>query len=322
MTHTLDDYLSIAREFIEHMVPVFISPPLPPRAGGEFLYPKEWQLTVPGNENLASLRDYKLGWAISAVTGYMFDVIDVDPRNGGDRSFDLLMQAGCLPQHRWLVTTPSGGLHYYINRTGLRSLGAGRLLPGIDFKAGDFNGNGRGFVYLPGTFRSQKARDGKIPGYVPQGQMDWEALDKSDDSEEFRRFMELVITRLGENWNDKPVKGNGYYTGPALTNEQHKRVAESLAGAVSALSTATQGERNDALNKVGYFVGGLISGSGLEEELAYYALAQTARKLGLEDKEIEYHLSRSIAQGRLRPVEIFSSGNSRENDRDSRDSTG
>jgi hypothetical protein len=135
----------------------------------------------------------------------------------------------------------------------------------------------------------------------------------ADNSEEFQRFMKLVIVRQGEHWIDRPPEGNGYYVGPALTTEQHVAVAESLGKAIIAMATASKGERNDALNKVGYYVGGLISGSGLDEVLAFEALKNAAKQSGLDEKEVDYHLSRAIAQGRLRPINIHRT--SSENDR-------
>lgn len=302
---TRDELLSVAREFISHGVPVFIAPPLVPRYGAEFRYPQEWQKTEAKHE---LLDDWEPGWSISAVTGYVFDVIDVDPRNGGKESLEALQKAGLLPNYKWVVTTPSGGLHLYINRTGLRSLGSGKLLPGIDFKAGDFNGSGRGFVYLPGTFRQSKANPetNKIPGYEPQGQIDWSSLGRPDESPEFKRFMDLALERMGFEVSEAQGElSDGIYKGLPLTSEQFEYLGDHLSPMLHKLQHAKQGQRNDALNKVGFYVGGLISGTGLDERVAFDLVKEVAKRTGLEEKEIDYHLTRAITQGRLRPVELF-----------------
>ena len=43
-------------------------------------------------------------------------VIDVDPRNGGDESENKLLKQGFLPETK-VVTTASGGRHYYYHRS-------------------------------------------------------------------------------------------------------------------------------------------------------------------------------------------------------------
>jgi hypothetical protein len=91
--------------------------------------------------------------ALCAVMGVVLDVIDIDPRNGG-RLSDLLDALGDDgPEIFGIASTPSHGAHFYIATQGLAK---GRLLPGIDFQAGDYSGQGRGFVFLPPTVRPSK----------------------------------------------------------------------------------------------------------------------------------------------------------------------
>lgn len=60
----------------------------------------------------------------------LFLVIDVDPRNGGDRS---LARLGCLPK-TLTVETPSGGTHYYMSvPQGISLRKSLSSYPGIDF---------------------------------------------------------------------------------------------------------------------------------------------------------------------------------------------
>jgi len=142
--------LDFARQLVRFGVPVFTARldqegnPIPPRG---------WPLTVP---DLARVRVAR-GTALCAVTGVVYDVIDIDPRNGGDASFEQLSRelGDDGPEVYWRVETPSGGQHLYIATLGIRK--ATGFRPGLDLQAGDAEGNGRGFVFLPPTVRPSKA---------------------------------------------------------------------------------------------------------------------------------------------------------------------
>lgn len=72
---------------------------------------------------------------IAEVTGFRFDVLDVDtgPEGSGFDALERLRQAGLLTGAYKLVRTPSGGLHLYFAASGQR----GGSLRGqhLDFKA-------------------------------------------------------------------------------------------------------------------------------------------------------------------------------------------
>lgn len=116
-----------------------------------------WQRTRPDEELVDA---WQPGDAMCAVTGVVYDVIDVDPRNGGLDSFtklsDDLGEDG--PEVYWEVKTPSGGFHMYIAALGIGSHNG--FMPGIDLKGGKTDKTGRGFVFLPPTQR-------KGGGYKP-----------------------------------------------------------------------------------------------------------------------------------------------------------
>ena len=71
-------------------------------------------------------------------------VIDVDPRHGGDDSWEVLKHELGIPT-TWEVRTGGGGVHAYFRYPELRAIssGAGKLGPGIDHR-----GNG-GYVVAP-----------------------------------------------------------------------------------------------------------------------------------------------------------------------------
>jgi hypothetical protein len=95
------------------------------------------------------LANYRRGDALGAVCGITFDVIDVDPRNGGKFSFqrmsDELGDFGPVVYGK--VKTPSGGMHYYIAALGIGS--HNNIMPGVDLKGGFLDETGRGFVFIP-----------------------------------------------------------------------------------------------------------------------------------------------------------------------------
>ena len=114
---------------------------------------RNWQNTEPSH---AIIDSWRPGEALCAVTGHTFDVLDIDPRNGGLLSFKRLSRelGEDGPEVYWEVSTPSGGRHLYI-----AGLGIGKhtgFLKGLDLQGGSPNGSGRGFVFLPPTVRVSK----------------------------------------------------------------------------------------------------------------------------------------------------------------------
>lgn len=123
--------------------------------GGEFILPSAWPEFRPNHRQVEL---WKPGHALCMVTGVVFDVIDIDPRNGGaDGIIELAQALGWDteggPQEYGLARTPSNGEHHLIGRTGLRK---GKPAKGVDLQAGDGHGEGRGFVYIAPTVRVSK----------------------------------------------------------------------------------------------------------------------------------------------------------------------
>jgi hypothetical protein len=124
---------------------------------------KGWQkFTVKGNP--ARLRSYQSGDSLGAVCGVVFDVLDIDPRNGGADSFRRM--AADLgedgPEIYWRVDTPSKGKHLYVAKLGIGKHTG--WMPGLDLQGGRPDGSGRGFVFIPPTVRPSKA-DGRSRAY-------------------------------------------------------------------------------------------------------------------------------------------------------------
>jgi len=92
---------------------------------------------------------------IGLATGYLFDVIDVDPPKkpgapDGREQIPKILASEELPDAHGVVYTRSGGLHYYIKATGEGNTAG--ILPGVDYR-----GKG-GYVVAPPSLLSQDER--------------------------------------------------------------------------------------------------------------------------------------------------------------------
>ena len=146
--------LEVARGLVRLGVPVFTAKS---KGGGGFYYPENWQRTRPDETVIDRWRP---GMALCAVTGVVFDVIDVDPQNGGLASFQEIH--GLMPWSYGFVMTPSTGWHAWIKSLGLHKK---PIRAGIDYQAGAPDGTGRGFVFIPPTIRPSKM-DGQLNPYI------------------------------------------------------------------------------------------------------------------------------------------------------------
>lgn len=181
--------LDAARELVAVGVPVFVAP-ADPRTPIGFALPAGWQRTRP---DPAAVDAWRPGDALCAVTGHTLDVIDVDPRNGGDLS--PIIEAGMLPNAYAVASTPSGGIHRFVAALGVRKLG--NVTSGVDLQAG-VNGEGHGFVFLPPTVRPSKV-DGVPRAYRwrhnPDAAVMREALADDDTG---AALAEMVRRRHGD----------------------------------------------------------------------------------------------------------------------------
>jgi len=147
--------LDIARKLAEAGVPIFCAYPDEAAATG-YRIPRDWQHT----EASASYVDaWRPGMALCAVMGQGLDLVDYDTRNGADpHGLDDV-----LPPVYAAAATPSDGAHLFVASLGVRSRDG--VQPGIDVKAGDAGGNGRGFAFIAPTVRRSKT-DGSHRKYA------------------------------------------------------------------------------------------------------------------------------------------------------------
>lgn len=141
--------LDVARGLAIAGVPLFVAPPADNALG--FALPAKWQHTAA---DPSVVDDWRPGWALCAVMGVAMDCLDVDPRNGGDRSLTRELMDDVNPSVLGGQTTPSGGFHFFVAPLGVGSRDG--VLPGVDVKGGMPDGLGRGFAFLAPTVKPSK----------------------------------------------------------------------------------------------------------------------------------------------------------------------
>jgi hypothetical protein len=159
LTQDEQDALSYARVLIENGVPIFLAQPHVKgnvwnanggHGGTGYWFPPEWEKSPP---DLTVLDRWEPGVALCAVMGHGIDLIDVDPRSGGDDSYAAMLKEGVIPEVFGRQATVSGGFHLFVASMGVRSLD--KVRPGVDVKAG-IDGVGHGFAFLAPTRKTSK----------------------------------------------------------------------------------------------------------------------------------------------------------------------
>jgi hypothetical protein len=150
------DALDVARDLARLGVPLFLARPDPTRHTG-FALPSAWQRARPD----PTVPDHwRPGMALCAVTGHVLDLIDLDPRSGGD------LPTATAPSPYAVAYTPSGGRHLWVAPLGVESRDG--AWPGVDVKSGTPEGLGRGFGFIAPTERVSKV-DGVVRAYRWKG---------------------------------------------------------------------------------------------------------------------------------------------------------
>lgn len=188
--------IETAREMARAGIPIFVCPPNGNRPG-RYAFPIGWQKTAA---DPAALDQWRPGWAVGAVGGGACDFLDLDPRNGSDESQLLLKNEGAWPLTFGTQSTPSGGTHHIISRTGERKETG--FLPGIDFQAGsdtpdETGSEGRAFVWLAPTVGRSKVTGEMVP-YRWVSDPDLEALDewRAPDGSSSDASTEGIVARV------------------------------------------------------------------------------------------------------------------------------
>lgn len=264
LTPDQEQALAVAHALIDLGVPIFPAAPNHGDIGPEFHFPNAWQTWRPSH---SAVDRWRPGWALCAVTGVIFDVIDIDPRNGGDDGWHELSTAGAIPDVYGEAFTPSQGRHLFIART---RLAKGKPATGIDLQAGGDDGEGRAFVFIAPTVRVSKFGTSlgqpvvyeweRVPTFGPGTHVD----------EGLGRLRELCLAGrpvardaaarplsepLSDDWD--------------VAEDWSPRAAEKAVEAqLTAVQSARAGEVNGALGGAARVLGRFIAGGWLDEEAA------------------------------------------------------
>jgi hypothetical protein len=262
---TTQQDLDTARRLARHGVPVFVAYPDSSKSTGYGL-PIGWQTT---SANPAYIDAWKPGLALCAVMGHGYDVIDIDPRNGGDGS-----QLPVFPING-VTTTPSGGEHWWIPSLSLPK--RTDLLPGIDYQGGTPEG-GRSFVFIPPTTRASRAT-GELAPYrwasEPQPRV---GLDPAHV-----RLANLIRPKRS-GIPSASTSGVPSAVRPGL-RQSPAYVRAALVSELDRVAYAKNGTRNSQLFKSAAAIGRFVASGELDAEKATDALMSAAQYSGLDGHE-------------------------------------
>lgn len=292
--------LDVARALAAGGVPVFVAPPDPRSASG-FALPVGWQRTAP---DPAVVDRWAPGMALCAVMGHGLDLIDIDPRNGGDRELSAL---GCVPRVYGRAQTPSGGEHMLIASLGVGSRDG--ILPGVDLKGGRPDGGGRGFAFIAPTSRASKV-DGVPRAYQwvtpPAGWRD-AAGDTSGA---------VLADRVRAALADRAVRHAGQ-GGPEwwrtfVTSREPQAAAAAERAIRVKLDEVAAWQAHPGTNfrtvllRAAMTLGGYVGGGHLDEADAWVRLeAAVAAVWGTPDADDRRWIAQGLTDGAAQPFHVY-----------------
>ena len=264
-TPAQDDAIRIAHELVELGAPVFAAPrnhsaELTDRM--PFHLPNGWEEWKPSHK---AVDRWRPGMALAMVCGVVYDVVDVDPRNGGNVSN--------LPEFEVYgsALTPSDGNHFFIP---VLDVPKGKLVgaDGIDLQAGTRRGEGRGFVFLAPTERV--SRYGRYAGDVVP--YTWKTAPQAPGpvttGHEAIRDMRMAkrpSVRLAPKAIATASEDDDFDLAEDWTADNADRVIQTQLDRVQA---AQAGDINNTLGGAARVLGRFVGGGYLDEERAAGAL--------------------------------------------------
>lgn len=219
-----------------------------------------------------------------------FFVIDIDPRNGGDTSFEKLEENLNYPfvptveaiTGTYLVNGREvRGRHLYLAYDSdiplISKFNKKHKLPGIDIKH-------NGYIVLPPSRHASGVTYEWKHGHAP-----WE-MDMAQPPTELLE----MIQKSGSSASPKLALPSGELM-ETIANARTTTPygAAALAAELRELSLAKSGTRNESVYNSGRHVAELIAGDQLEGIPSVEALRNVARDLGLSDEEVANILDRS-----------------------------
>lgn len=293
--------LDVARSLAAAGIPVFIAPRDDTAPAG-FRLPTGWQRTLPDPRVLDHWRP---GMAVCAVMGHGLDLLDVDPRNGGDAG-----RAVQLAHVHGAANTPSGGAHLFIASLGVGSRDG--IGPGLDFKGGHV-GEGHGFAFLAPTVKASKV-DGRpapytwaqVPQRIPVGDTSGAELAARIRA---ARADHAGLSRVGgPQWWQEFATAREPQSAPAAERAINEKVAE-----VRDWTSASGLGFRTTLLRAALTLGGYVGGGYLDEDDARARLGEAvAHVWGTPDGDDELWITQGITDGTAAPFRVLTEAEMRE----------
>jgi hypothetical protein len=236
--------------------------------GSGYWLPLAWPKAYPDTRWLdgtqrGSIRGYRPMDALGLVCGIKLDLIDIDPRNGGD----VAALDGLLPHVYARATTPSGGVHLFVAPLHVSSKDG--ILPGIDVKSGTAAGNGRGFAWLSPTVKANKVT-GELSTYT------WTTLPPAELPAGPDGTGAALIDFISRSRKpSSPRRTSTVPDGDVALGER------ALVGLVRTVLAAEEGGRNAAINWAAYRAREHVAAGRLTEKDVREVLALAAKQVGI-----------------------------------------
>lgn len=292
--------LDVARRLAAAGVPIFLAAPSAYAKVG-FALPENWEQTVP---DPAVLDAWRPGMAVCAVTGCGLDLLDFDPRNGGDtNAMDVP-----APHSYGAAFTPSEGVHSFIASLGVWS--RNNVFSGVDVKAGMPDGSGRGFAFIAPTVRPSKVT-GEPTAYRWVHLPDLDALAAQGRSDASGAPLAQRIRELRGDSGVAKLGGPDWYREFLLNREPQsapaaERVINEKLRAVAAWTPADGAGFRDVLLAAAFTLGGYVGGGYLEEDDARDRLAVAVSEVwDAADEDDALWIEQGIADGQAQPFYVY-----------------
>lgn len=297
LTDTQRAALDAARTLARAGVPLFLARPDETSTIG-FSLPSGWQHTTA---DPAVVDAWSPGMALCAVMGVAVDLLDVDPRNGGD-----VGRLAQVPRSYAVATTPSGGLHSFIAPLGVGSRDG--VLPGVDVKGGRPDGSSRGFAFLAPTVKASK-ETGEPVAYA------WHQYPAEDtlagrDGDQTGAALAALVTMVKAGTGVTRVEGPAWWREFATQREPQSQAAAERAinGKLAEVSgwTAADGGFRAVLMRAAMTLGGYVGGGWLDEGDAWRRLETACSQAwGSPDEDDRRWIEQGLADGAEQPFAVY-----------------
>lgn len=232
---------------------------------------KSFQTTRADSDQILSWWVDEPAGNIGIVTGSVSGavVLDIDS-DEGQKNVD---ERGGIPNTP--LASTANGLHIYLAHPGFEVANFARKLPGLDFR-----GDG-GYVVAP-------------PSVHPSGKS--YIWDKPFGSIELAPVPVWLLKLLQPEEKMLPPLRPVAYSGGVS-----KLTQATVDNTIARLRIASDGHRNDELNKASYIIGKLVGAGSYNQTEAEDMLAGEGRSLGLSEHEIAATVNSGLTKGKSEP---------------------